>query len=129
MTQALNFPQSVLLIDDDEFSQEILRKTFNGWGVTDIRQSSNGKEAVRLLDAMAVPPEVLICDIFMPDMDGIEFIAELVKRQFKGGLVFVSGVNRDMLEVAEFLASQKGIRVLATFVKPIQPDALRKVLS
>lgn len=129
MTQAVNFPKSVLLIDDDEFSQEILRQMFSGWGVQDIRQAGNGKKAVLLLDAMPVHPDVLVCDIFMPDMDGIEFIGELVKRQFKGGLVFVSGVNRDMLEVAEFLASQKGLRVLAAFVKPIQPDALRQALT
>ena len=129
MTQALNFPQSVLLIDDDEFSQEIMRKVFSGWGVANIRQASNGKAAVRLLDAMPVLPDVLICDVFMPDMDGIEFIDELVKRQFKGGLVFVSGVNRDMLEVANDIATVKGLRVLAIFVKPIQPDALREVLT
>jgi CheY-like chemotaxis protein len=129
MTQAVNFPKSVLLIDDDEFSQEILRQTFSGWGVADIRQASNGKKAVHLLDAMPEYPEVLVCDIFMPDMDGIEFIGELVKRQFKGGLVFVSGVNRDMLEMAEFLAAQNGLRVLAAYVKPIQRDALRKVLT
>jgi CheY-like chemotaxis protein len=129
MTPAVNFPKSVLLIDDDEFSQEIMRKTFSGWGVGDIRQASNGKKAVLLLDTMPVHPDVLVCDIFMPDMDGIEFISELVQRQFKGGLVFVSGVNRDMLEVAEFLAAQKGLRVLAAFVKPILPDALRKVLT
>jgi len=129
MSQPVNFPQSVLLIDDDEFSQEILRKTFSGWGVADIRLASNGKKAVLLLDAMPVPPDVLICDIFMPDMDGIEMIGELVKRQFKGGLVFVSGVNRDMLEVANDIATLKGLRVLATFVKPISADALREVLT
>lgn len=105
-----------------------MRKTFSGWGVTDIRQASNGKKAVFLLDAMQAHPDVVICDIFMPDMDGIELIGELVKRQFKGGLVFVSGVNLDMLEVAQFLAVQKGLRVLAAFVKPILPDALRKVM-
>jgi len=129
MSQPVNFPQSVLLIDDDEFSQEILRKTFSGWGVADIRLAINGKKAVLLLDAMPVPPDVLICDIFMPDMDGIELIGELVKRQFKGGLVFVSGVNRDMLEVANDIATLKGLRVLATFVKPISADALREVLT
>jgi len=122
------FPKSALIVDDDEFSQEILRQMFLGWGVFDVRLASSGIKAVQALDAMPVPPDVLICDIFMPDMDGIEFIGELDKRQFKGGLVFVSGVNRDMLEVAEFLAAQKGLRVLATFVKPIQPVALRKAL-
>jgi YesN/AraC family two-component response regulator len=123
------FPKSVLIVDDDEFTQEILRQMFSGWGVQDIRQASNGEKAVLSLDAMLVPPDVLICDIFMPDMDGIEFIGELDKRQFKGGLVFVSGVNRDMLEVAEFLAAQKGLRVLATLVKPILSTALRNVFA
>jgi len=123
------FPKSVLIVDDDEFSQEILRQMFSGWGVQDIRQSSNGEKAVLLLDAMPVHPDVLVCDIFMPNMDGIEFIGELDKRQFKGGLVFVTGVNRDMLEVAEFLAAQKGLRVLATLVKPILSTALRNVFA
>ena len=128
MSSAVNLPKSILIVDDDEFSQEILRKIFSGWGVEDIRLASNGMKAVRVLDTMPQHPEVLICDIFMPDMDGIEFIGELAKRNFQGGLIFVSGVNRDMLDVAQTIAIHKGLHVLAQFVKPIGADALREVL-
>jgi len=128
MTDAANFPKSVLIVDDDEFSQEILRQMFMGWGVLDVHLAGNGLKAVQDLDAMPLHPDVLVCDIFMPDMDGIEFIGELVKRNFKGGIIFVSGVNGDMLNVAQTIAEHKGLRVLAEFLKPIQPDALRNVL-
>jgi CheY-like chemotaxis protein len=129
MIHSENFPKCVLIVDDDEHSQEILRKAFSGWGVTDILLAGNGLKAVHVLDSMLPHPDVLVCDIFMPDMDGIEFIDELVKRNFKGGVIFVTGVNREMLDVAQTIASHRGLRVLAEFVKPIQPDVLLKVLK
>lgn len=122
------FPKSVLIVDDDEFNQEILRQMFAGWGVLEVHLASNGIKALKTLDTMPTPPDVLISDVYMPEMDGFEFIRELDKRQFKGGLVFVSGVNRDMLELAGVFAAQKGLRVLATFLKPIESVALRKAL-
>jgi len=122
------FPKSVLIVDDDEFNQEILRLMFAGWGVLEVHLAGNGIKALKTLDTMLTPPDVLISDVYMPEMDGFEFIRELDKRQFKGGLVFVSGVNRDMLELAGVFAAQKGLRVLATFLKPIESVALRKAL-
>jgi len=68
MTITENFPKSVLIVDDDKFTQEILRQAFSAWGVADIHLACNGLHAVRALDAMPQPPDVLICDIFMPDM-------------------------------------------------------------
>ena len=128
MTITENFPKSVLIVDDDKFTQEILRQAFSAWGVADIHLACNGLHAVRAVDAMPQPPDVLICDIFMPDMDGIELIAELAKRQYPGGLVLVSGVNLEILEVAQTIAKHRGLHVLAMFVKPIDLDLLRRVI-
>ncbi|MBV5299048.1 MAG: response regulator [Rhodoferax sp.] len=121
--------QTVLVVDDDEFSREVLRKKLNFWGVTDIHMAHDGCDGLAVLDVMARAPDFLICDIFMPDMDGVEFVVELAKRQYKGGIVLVSGVSRDMLEVAQTMATMKGLRVLGTFIKPLHYEPLGQVLG
>ncbi len=121
--------QTVLVVDDDEFSREVLRKKLSFWGVTDIHMAHDGCDGLAVLNAMTRAPDFLICDIFMPDMDGIEFIGELAKREFKGALILVTGVNRDMLEVAESMATMKGLRVLGTFIKPLHYEPLGQVLG
>jgi CheY-like chemotaxis protein len=68
---------SVLVVDDDEFSQEVFRMTLWGLGVTDIHLACNGLDGLRTLKGMQRSPDFLICDIFMPDMDGIEFLDQL----------------------------------------------------
>ena len=114
--------QTVLVVDDDEFSREVLRKKLAYWGVTDIHMAKDGREGIAIFDTMARKPDFLICDIFMPDMDGIEFIGALAERKFKGALILITGVNRDMLEVAQDIATLKGLCVLAAFTKPLQTE-------
>ena len=121
--------QTVLVVDDDEFSREILRKKLVFWGVTKIHMAHDGRDAIAVLNDLPHPPDFLICDIFMPDMDGIEFVSELANRNYKGGLILVTGVNRDMLEVAADIAVLKKLRVLGTFNKPVQLKSLGQALE
>jgi CheY-like chemotaxis protein len=111
--------QSVLVVDDDLFSQEVFRKALAHWGVSNVHMAGNGREATRVLEGMQPPPDFLICDIFMPDMDGIEFVAVLAKQRYRGGLILVTGGHSDMLEVAQDIATMSGLRVLGTFIKPL----------
>ena len=120
--------KTVLVVDDDEFSQAIFQKKLGVLGFNDVRIASNGREGVRTFDLMSHAPDFLICDIFMPDMDGIELVGELANRGYMGGLILVTGVNKDMLEVAGEIAEQQGLRVLGKFTKPVQQDSLEKVM-
>ena len=119
----------VLIVDDDEFSLEILRRKLALLGLTNVQLASNGFAALRVLEKLPRPPEYLICDIFMPDMDGIEFVSELAMQRFAGGLMLVTGVNLTMLEVARDIATLKGLNVLGVFQKPVHEDALRKAMG
>lgn len=121
--------QTALVIDDDVFTQAILRKNLEQLGIEDIAVAHNGHAGVMALDAARRQPDILICDIFMPDMDGIEFIGELAKRKYQGGLILMTGVNRGMLEVASDIATLKGLTVLGTFSKPLQLPKLRELLG
>jgi CheY-like chemotaxis protein len=116
--------QSILVIDDDEFSRAIIRGNLASLGLTHIQEANNGRAGVQALSQMQQPPDFLICDIFMPDMDGIEFVKELATRGYAGGLILVTGVNMDMLEVASQIATAKGLKVLGSFIKPVQKSLL-----
>ena len=115
---------TVLVVDDSESSREVTRKKLDFLGVTDIHMANNGREGLAVLNAMARVPDFVICDIFMPDIDGIEFIDVLVKRKFKGGLIVMTGVSQDMLEVAQHYASIKGLCVVGAFTKPLHHEPL-----
>ena len=121
--------KSILVVEDDEFNQEILRRKLGLLGFTDIHVANNGRTGVRVLEKLPRPPDFLICDIFMPDMDGIEFVAELVKRNYKGGLILMTGVDLAMLEVAQEIASLKGLNVLGGFKKPLDQEKLRQAFE
>ena len=121
--------QTVLVVDDDEFSREVLRKKLGYWGVTDIHMAHDGRHGISVLAAMTRAPDFLICDIFMPDMDGIEFVGELAKRDFVGALILITGVSKDMLNVASIIATKKGLRVLGTFTKPLHHEPLGQLMG
>lgn len=121
--------QSVLVVDDDEFSRAIFRGNVASLGLTNIQEASDGRAGVVALNQMQRPPDFLICDIFMPDMDGIEFVSELANRGYTGGLILVTGVNMDMLDVAAKIATSNGLKVIGAFIKPVPLSQLAAAMG
>ena len=121
--------KSVLVVEDDEFSREILRKNLLYLGVADIYSACDGVAGIRVLNSMQQLPDFVICDIFMPDMDGIEFLGELARREYQGGIILMTGVSRDMLQVAQEIASFKGLKMLGACTKPLQYEALSSMMG
>ncbi len=79
--------------------------------------------------ALPTPLDYLICDIFMPDMDGIEFIVQLVARRYAGGLILVSGGDAEVLGMTKTVAEKNGLRVRGAFKKPLYATELAQALS
>jgi CheY-like chemotaxis protein len=120
---------TVMVVDDDEFSQQILLGILHEFGVTDVHLASGGRDALRLLDSLPRPPDFVICDVYMPGMDGIEFSTQLASRKFSGGLILLTGGDRVMLDIARDLAFAEGLRVLSTFTKPVNHLALAQTMG
>jgi CheY-like chemotaxis protein len=120
----MNRQPSVLVVDDDEFSREVLRRKLLDLGVTNTQMAHDGLNGICVLDGLPRPPDFIVCDIFMPDMDGIEFLGELAKRHYQGGLILVTGVNLDMLQVAQNIATGKGLKMLGVLIKPLKREEL-----
>ena len=119
----------VLVVDDDEFSREVTRKKLALLGLTDTQVVGDGRVALRALSSVAQPPGLIVCDIFMPDMDGIEFVSELAKRRYRGGLILITGLNCEMLEVGQAIAKGRGLKLLGCLTKPLHEGALARALG
>lgn len=119
---------TALVIDDDDFAAETLSLTLNSLGIAEVHRAEDGQHALKLLAALPRDPDFLVCDVFMPNMDGIEFLDRLAIRGFGGGVLIVTGVDPAMLSFTRTLAKGGSLRVLGTFVKPVARDELARAL-
>ena len=117
----------ILLIEDDEICRRIVEIMLKNLGFMDIVCAEDGERGLKLLDQMDAPPDVVISDIFMPNIDGIEIVNALVERKFSGGLILMSGSDPSMVQIAQLIAIRGEIKILATLLKPLNERALADV--
>jgi CheY-like chemotaxis protein len=110
--------KNALIVDDDEASRSIAQSTLVSLGIADIHVAHDGKEAAKKL--VALPPfDLILCDIIMPERDGIEFISDLVSAGFTGGLVLMSANGSQFMDLTKLLAKRKNLQIWATLNKPL----------
>jgi len=76
-----------------------------------------------------IQPDVVILDIVMPEVDGIELVQWLAERGTKAEVILVTGYNPSYAEAAKILADVKGLVSVRTFTKPVSIKDLREVLA
>jgi EAL domain-containing protein (putative c-di-GMP-specific phosphodiesterase class I)/CheY-like chemotaxis protein len=79
----------------------------------------------------AINPEVtlIMMDLMMPDMDGVELLRWLGQQQCAAGILLMSGLDKRVLETAEELAKSLGLAVVGRLQKPIRLKDLEKMLA
>lgn len=119
----------ILLIDDEPFQLKLLARQLVNLGQNSVETCTTGQEALRLLDALPTNQWLIFLDLNMPDMDGVEFIRQLVARDYHGALALFSGEDERILEMAVRLGRAHHLTVLGHLHKPIQPEVLQVVLE
>ncbi|MES2742647.1 MAG: response regulator [Pseudomonadota bacterium] len=120
-------PMRVLLLDDDSFMLKMLGEMLGELGAYDVVAESDSRAAVASLRRHR--PQLLICDLSLPDMDGIEFLRMAAEDGFQGGVVLLSGVDSGVRKAAERLAMAQGLRILGAYRKPIALTDLEHMLA
>jgi two-component system chemotaxis response regulator CheB len=96
----------VLLADDSPLTRMILRDIFSGTAdVTVVGEAENGREAVSLTAVLR--PDLIVMDLMMPVMDGLEAIEEIMAHQPTPILVLSATVDEREVNFA-FSAIRKG---------------------
>ena len=119
----------VLVVDDDTFMLELIGVTLKGLGVDKVGCASTGASALEAISNSTGQIDLLICDLNMPGMDGIEFLRHLAEREFREGVALISGEDSSILKTAETLAKEHELNFLGTFEKPVSRETLAGILE
>ena len=114
----------ILVVDDDPDIIEILRYNLSLAGYQ-VKTAFNGKEAVK--KAKLFLPEIILLDIMMPEMDGIEACTQIksLPSLNKTMIIFLSARSEDFTQIAAFDAGGDDY-----ISKPVKPKILlRKIRS
>jgi EAL domain-containing protein (putative c-di-GMP-specific phosphodiesterase class I)/CheY-like chemotaxis protein len=120
---------NILIVDDEPFVLKLLSRQFANLGFEKVTACERAKDALALMEAGDEIFGLIVCDLQMPEMDGVEFVRQLVRLNFDGDLVLVSGEDERVLHTAEKLSRAHRLNVLGALHKPVSPEQLQKVLS
>ena len=114
---------TILIIDDDELVRAALVLLLGREG-HEVLEACDGSQALRVLDVSI--PDLVITDIIMPEMEGLQVIRELRKIVPGLTIIAISGAgaigSQDILKLASEVGADE------TFVKPIdRQDFLESV--
>lgn len=113
---------TILLIDDEEQVRILFQVTLEEAGYR-VLTAENGKHGLRLLERQEV--DVILVDILMPDMDGLDLIALLRKTRPAIKIIAISGGSGG----GDYLDAAKGLGAHATLNKPFSPQALLEAVA
>lgn len=123
--------QTVLVVDDSVPQRNYLCGLLAQLGFGAVLQAGNGLEALQLLEGGAPHrPFLVLTDLEMPGMDGIELTSQLALRNLARHLIVCSAQDPRLLEVVESMASEDStLNLLGTLLKPVRPEALLELLA
>jgi len=117
--------QRILILDDDREIGELVKSTADGLSI----------ECVVAADAddffLALTPDVtlILLDLVMPNIDGVEVLRMLGEQQCRAGIIVMSGVGKRIIESAESLAATLGLSIVDHLIKPFSIAQLEEVLQ
>ncbi|MCB2185962.1 MAG: response regulator [Deltaproteobacteria bacterium] len=118
-------PLNVLVVDDSTAMRAMIKKTLAaaGFSLNHCFEAANGRAALDIIRANQL--DVVLCDLHMPEMTGLELLEALQKenRVPRCFILVTTEGRRDRLQKA------LGFGARGYVVKPFQPEGLRKILS
>tara|TARA_B110000305_G_scaffold88799_1_gene100067 strand:+ start:74 stop:1288 length:1215 start_codon:yes stop_codon:yes gene_type:complete len=120
---------SILLVDDEPFILNLTSKILNNLGYENIKTAQDGNSALLKLVTSNSPFDLIICDMNMPEMDGIEFMRRANEAKYSGGFILLSGEDVRLLEIAYSYAKTQNLNILGAIPKPLNPKVLEGMLN
>ena len=106
----------ILIIDDDRHMRRLLTRILTGAGHT-VREAENGRDGIAEFQRRHAA--LVISDIVMPDVEGIETILALRREQADIPIIAISGGSDPL-----YLRAASGLGATASLEKPFHPDQL-----
>ena len=116
----------LLVIDDEPALGRLVGRSSEGLGFeVTVTQCS----FAFLDELIAARPHVIVLDLSLPGMDGVELLRFLAVAKCEARILVVSGFDRRVLETSARLGIAKGLNICGTIEKPFRVQDLRAALS
>jgi DNA-binding response OmpR family regulator len=114
----------ILLVDDDDLTRGAVQKMLERSGYS-VHSTGNGHEA--LDHYRREPPDLVITDLIMPDLDGLEIIQELRRINLSVRVLAISGGGR--VDAEEYLSVARKFGAIEVLPKPFTGQELKKAVE
>src|SRR5579859_3313010 len=115
----------IVLIDDDRVVGEIVSALAKAMGL----QCEITRTSDEFFSRVGPDTTLILLDLVMPDMDGIEILRLLGERNCRAHIILMSGINIRVIETAKKLAESLGLTVVGHLQKPFPIGQLQALLS
>ena len=121
----LNF----LVAEDHEFQRNALVWMLTGLGARVIHQAHDGRAALKIAADANNAIDIVISDLDMPGMDGMEFIRHLGQSGAQVSIILASALDPKLMASIATMAEAYGMHVLGAVEKPMTPDKLVNLIG
>jgi len=113
---------TVLIVDDAVFVRKQLKQLLEKNGFEVVGEAENGRVALKKIQELK--PDIVTLDITMPEMDGIECMAEIRKMDYMPTVIMVSAMGQEPFVRKAVMNGAKGF-----IVKPYKEEVVIKNLA
>ena len=114
--------KNILICDDAAFMRMMIKDILTKNGYTVAGEAENGAKAVEKYNE--VKPDLVLMDITMPEMDGIEALRKIKEQDPSAVVVMCSAMGQQAMVIESIQAGAKDF-----IVKPFQPDRVLEAVS
>ncbi|WPC44200.1 response regulator [Clostridium sp. JS66] len=114
--------KKVLVVDDAAFMRMVLKTMLEKNGFEVIGEAVNGQEAVSKY--VTLRPDIVTMDITMPEMDGVEALTEIRKKDSSAKIIMISALGQESWVKKAVILGAKGF-----IVKPYKEQHVVETLS
>ncbi|OLS62288.1 EAL domain-containing response regulator [Pseudomonas putida] len=118
----------VLILENQSFQRAIAVKILGQLGCREVFEACDGTGALALLDRIG-RVDVVVCDVRMEGMDGLEFIHRAARAALIGGVIVSSGLHAEVRRAMAQWVNGLGIAFLGDVGKPLHLDSMRLALE
>ncbi len=112
----------ILLVDDAAFMRKVIKDTLTKSGYTDLYEAVDGLDALEKYDE--VKPDLVIMDITMPNMDGLEALKSIRGKDPNANIVMCSAMGQETMVIDAVRSGAKDF-----IVKPFKADQVLKTVT
>lgn len=120
--------QGVLVVEDSPLQRSRVVNILHSFGIDNVVAAVNGSQALELAPQFSPIPAVIVLDLELPGMDGIEVLQKLVEENLKSSLILVSSTSEVLISSVATMAEAWGFPLLGAFCKPVTPSDLADAL-